>query len=175
MKIEQCQLGHVPPTTISSPAQQSRETLWDGTQITVRDLDPEDFPAVMALADNLTGDELYLRFFTYRPRHLAEWAHSVTEPAAGDVALGAFDGEHLLAVGNSVAVDDSGTAEISVVVAHRNHHRGIATALLRRLAEPAKSTGRQRLIAEVDRAYARSTGLAAPEPTASLSATCTAR
>ncbi len=175
MKIEQCQVGHVPPTTISSPAQPSRETLWDGTRITVRDLDPEDFPAVMALADNLSGDELYLRFFTYHPRLVAEWAHSVTKPAVGNVAVGAFDGKSLLAVGNSVAVDDSGAAEISVVVAHRNHPRGIATALRRRLAEPAKSTGRQRLIAEVDRAYARSTGLAEPEPTASLSATCTAR
>lgn len=206
MKIEQLTAGCPLPATVSSPARQSRETLWDGTEITVRDLEPEDFPSVMALADNLSGDELYLRFFTYHPHHLAEWARSVTEPAVGNVALGAFDGESLLAVGNSVAVDDAGTAEISVVVAHRNHRRGIATALLRRLAEHAKSTGTQRLTAEVliqnrdmrqliadagwpcsqrrddevltievDLADACSTGMAEPEPTASLPATCTAR
>lgn len=206
MKVEQSPAGRQLPATVSSSARPCHETLWDGTEITVRDLEPGDFPAVMALADNLSGDELYLRFFTYHPHYLAEWAHSVTEPAVGNVALGAFDGKSLLAVGNSVAVDDAGTAEISVVVAHRNHRRGIATALLRQLAEHAKSTGTQRLTAEVliqnrdmrqliadagwpcsqhrndevltidvDLAGACGTGVAEPEPTASLPAPCTAR
>lgn len=149
MKIEQTPVGYRPPATFSPPVRQCRETLWDGTKITVRDLEPEDFPAVMALADNLSGDELYLRFFTYHPKYLAEWAHSVTRPAAGNVALGAFDGEELMAVGNYIATGEFGTAEIAIVVAHRNHQRGIATALLRRLGEHARRAGVQRLIADV--------------------------
>lgn len=149
MKIEQTPVGYSPPATFSPPVRECRETLWDGTKITVRDLEPEDFPAVMALADNLSGDELYLRFFTYHPKYLTEWAHSVTQSAAGNVALGAFDDEELLAVGNYITSGEFGTAEISVVVAHRSHHRGIATALLRRLGEHARRAGVQRLIADV--------------------------
>ncbi|WP_418001622.1 GNAT family N-acetyltransferase [Mycobacterium sp. PDNC021] len=148
MKIEQTPGGFTPPVTFSSPARASHETLWDGTKVTVRDLEPEDFPAVLALADNLSGDELYLRFFTYDPKHLAEWAHSVTQPTAGGLSLGAFDGERLVSVGNYITASPVGTAEIAIVVAHRNHHRGIATALLRRLGAQAKAAGIQRLFAD---------------------------
>jgi RimJ/RimL family protein N-acetyltransferase len=149
MKIEQNPGETAPPDTFSSPARQVHETLWDGTRVTVRDLEPEDLPAVLALADSLSGDELYLRFFTYHPKYLAEWAHSVTRSTAGSVSLGAFDGRQLVAVGNYVPTCESGTAEIAIVVAHHNHHRGIATALLRRLGERAKGSGTQRLVADV--------------------------
>lgn len=143
MKIEQ-----TPDRSRPSPARQPDETLWDGTKVTVRDLVPDDFPAVMALADDLSGDELYIRFFTYLPKYVAEWSHSETEPAADNVALGAFDGEQLVAVGNYSATSDFGTAEIAIVIAHRNHYRGIATALLRLLGAHAKRVGTQRLVAD---------------------------
>ena len=149
MRIEQTPVGHPPPAKFSSRARRSHETLWDGTTITVRDLEPDDFAAVMALSDNLSGDELYLRFFTYHPKYLVDWAHSVTEPATGNVALGVFEGRELLAVGNFIAAGESGTAEVAIVVAHRNHHRGIATALLKQLGGQAKKAGTQRLVADV--------------------------
>ncbi len=149
MTIEQT--PDVSPSSVpfSSPARQPDETLWDGTKVTVRDLEPDDFPAVLALADDLSGDELYLRFFTYLPKYVTERAHSEPEPTAGNLALGAFDGEQLVAVGNYSATSDFGTAEIAIVVAHRNHHRGIATALLRRLGAHAKRAWTQRLVADV--------------------------
>ncbi len=159
MKIEQT--PDVCPSSVpfSSPAPQPDETPWDvtkvdgkkvdGKKVTVRDLEPQDFPAVLALSDNLDGDELYLRFFTYLPKHLAEWARSETEPVEGKVSLGAFEGENLVAVGHYIANREFGTAEIAVVVAHRNHHRWIATALLRRLGAHAKRVGTQRLVADV--------------------------
>ena len=103
----------------------------------------------MALADNLTGDVLYLRFFTFRPKHIAEWAHSVTDEVPGGLALGVFGGDTLLAVGNYLPTADSDTAEIAIVVAHHQHHRGIATVLLKQLGEHAKNAGMQRLVADV--------------------------
>lgn len=149
MTIEQT--PDVSPSSVpfSSPAPQPDETPWDGTRVTVRDLEPHDFPAVMALSDDLNGDELYLRFFTYLPKYLAQWTHSETQPLEANVSLGAFEGEKLVAVGHYIANREFGTAEIAVVVAHRNHHRGIATALLRRLGAHAKRVGTQRLVADV--------------------------
>ncbi len=149
MKIEQT--PDVSPSSVpfSSPVPQSDETPWGGTRVTVRDLEPDDFPAVLALSDNLGGDELYLRFFTYPPRYLAEWVHSETEPLEGNVSFGAFEGEKLVAVGNYIANREFGTADIAIVVADRNRHRGIATALLRRLGAHAKGAGKQRLVADV--------------------------
>ncbi|MDR3660212.1 MAG: GNAT family N-acetyltransferase [Mycobacterium sp.] len=153
MKSQQSVVGHAPPAMFTSsaapPPRQSHETLWDGTAVIVRDLEPDDLSAVLALADDLSGDELYLRFFTYHPKYLAEWAHSVTEPAPGSVALGVFAGDALLAVGNYLATSKLRTAEIAIVVAHHNHHRGIATALLKQLGEHAKNAGTQRLVADV--------------------------
>jgi RimJ/RimL family protein N-acetyltransferase len=139
--------GSAIPATSALPRKHA--TLRDGSIITVRDLVTDDFAAVMALTKNLSGKELYLRFFTFYPKHLVEWAHSVTEPPPGSVALGAFDGQSLLAVGNYVPTADPGTAEIGIVVAHSNHYRGIATVLLTHLGEHAKNTGTQRLIADV--------------------------
>lgn len=57
MKIDQYQVGHVRLTTISSPAQRSRETLWDGTRITVRDLDPEEVDRAHTCSTGLAGPE----------------------------------------------------------------------------------------------------------------------
>ncbi|BBX82937.1 GNAT family N-acetyltransferase [Mycolicibacterium aubagnense] len=148
MKIEHTPVGYLPPATFSAPAWQCRETPWSGEKITVRDLEPDDFPAVMALAGNLGGDGLYLRFFTYGAMYLAAWEHSVTEYVPGNVSLGAFDGNDLVAVGKYVATGEFGAGEISIVVAHRNH-RGIATVLLRRLGDYARSAGTQRLVADV--------------------------
>ena len=151
MTIEQ-----TPDRSRPSPAWQPDETLWDRTMVTVRDLGPNDFPAVLALSDSLSGDELYLRFFTYLPKYLAEWAHSETEPLEENVSLGAFEGDNLVAVGNYSAHREFGTAEIAVVVVRRHHHRGIATALLRLLGAHAKRVGTPRR--------------REPEPAASLSA-----
>jgi len=135
MKIEQTPGGFTPPVTFSSPARASHETLWDGTKLTVRDLEPEDFPAVLALADNVSGDELYLRFFTYHPKHLAEWPHSATQPTAADLSLGAFDDERLVAVGNYITASPVGTAEIAIT---GNVFSGLTTKALTLDGDPSK-------------------------------------
>jgi RimJ/RimL family protein N-acetyltransferase len=124
-------------------------TLRDGTVATVRRLGPDDFDDVLALADSLTGEEKYLRFFTEHPMHMPQWASSVTEPERAGVSLGAFDHGELVGVANYTPLPESGVAEVAIVVAHDEHDRGIGTALLAELAATARSNGQHHLIAEV--------------------------
>ena len=73
-------------------------TLRDGVAVTLRRLADTDLDSVVALADYLSDDERYLRFFTVHPCGMAEWAQSLTKPAPGLVALGAFDHGELVGV-----------------------------------------------------------------------------
>ena len=65
-------------------------TLLDGAEATLRTLHPEDYDAVVSLAVYLSAEERYQRFFTVHPTYIGEWALSLTKPAEGIVALGAF-------------------------------------------------------------------------------------
>lgn len=123
--------------------------LIDGTAVVLRQLEPDDGPAVLALYENLTGDEWYFRFFTRRPAHLEAWARSLVEPRDGQGAIGAFESGTLVGVANYVASMTPGVAEVAIVVAHNEHLRGIGTALLQRLGEMALCDGIQHFAADV--------------------------
>jgi hypothetical protein len=69
-------LGRSPATVEDSIA-----TLRDGVAVTLRRLADTDLDSVVALADYLSDDERYLRFFTVHPCGMAEWAQSLTKPA----------------------------------------------------------------------------------------------
>ena len=127
----------------------SNATLRDGVAATLRRLTNVDFDSVVALADRLSDDERYLRFFTVHPSHIAEWAQSLTEPAPGLVAIGAFDHGELVGVANYVPTDEPGQAEIAVLVAHDQHDRGVGTALLDELVRMARRHGQRHLVADV--------------------------
>ncbi|WP_234834732.1 GNAT family N-acetyltransferase [Mycolicibacterium stellerae] len=115
----------------------------------VRRLNHDDYDAVVLLATELDAEERYMRFFTLHPAYIGEWALSLTAPAKGVVALGAFEDGDLIGVANYSELSRSGYAEIAVVVAHEQHHRGVGTALLRTLAEIAKDSGQHRFVADV--------------------------
>jgi RimJ/RimL family protein N-acetyltransferase len=127
----------------------STATLLDGTVITVRPLRTDDYDAVLRLASELNGEERYQRFFTIHPTYIGEWALSLTAPAEGIAALGAFDREELLGVANYAELPESGEAEIAVVVAHEQHKRGVGTLLLRALGVLAHRAGIHRFVADV--------------------------
>jgi RimJ/RimL family protein N-acetyltransferase len=127
----------------------STATLRDGVTVTLRRLLDTDFDSVVALADCLSDDERYLRFFTVHPRGIAEWAKSLTKPAPGLVALGAFDHGELVGVANYVPTNEPGQAEIAVLVAHDEHDRGVGTALLDQLVGTARRDGQRHLVADV--------------------------
>ena len=77
-----------------------RVNLRDGAAATLRRLGPDDADAVVALAESLTGEEKYLRFFTTHPGYLPQWATSLTDSALTSVAIGAFDHGELVGVAN---------------------------------------------------------------------------
>jgi L-amino acid N-acyltransferase YncA len=115
--------------------------LIDGSVISIRQLAPSDTDAILGLYGSLTDEERYLRFFTLHPAHPESWARSISEPSDDQYSLGAFSSGKLLGVANYVACQQPGYAEVSVVVAHAEHLRGVGTALLRRLGEIARESG----------------------------------
>jgi RimJ/RimL family protein N-acetyltransferase len=123
--------------------------LIDGTVISLRQLKPADADEVVQLYESLTDEERYLRFFAMHPAGLDDWARSITEPRDDQCSLGAFSAGKLLGVANYVVCSEPGDAEVAVVVAHAEHLRGVATALLHRLGQIARSKGLHRLVAEV--------------------------
>jgi L-amino acid N-acyltransferase YncA len=130
-------------------AQTSTAELIDGSVISIRQLAPSDAAAVSGLYQSLSDEERYLRFFTMHPAHLENWARSISEPGNHQYSLGAFSSGKLLGVANYIACQQPGYAEVSVVVAHAEHLRGVGTALLRRLGEIARQNGLHHLVAEV--------------------------
>lgn len=123
--------------------------LHDGTSAVIRRLRPDDVDAVVALADSLSDDERYHRFFTVHPRYLCQWASSLVDPAPDAVALGAFDHGSLVGMANYTPADAPHTVEISVLIGHQNHDRGLCTALLTDLAALARRAGHHRAVADV--------------------------
>lgn len=123
--------------------------LLDGSQVSIRQLRPEDGDNIVKLYETLTDDERYYRFFTMRPAHLQAWARSIAESREGRCSLGAFDSERLLGVANYFACKEPGYAEVAIAVAHSEHLRGVGTALLRRLGEVARQNGFHHFVADV--------------------------
>jgi GNAT superfamily N-acetyltransferase len=123
--------------------------LLDGRLASLRRLSADDAEAVAALHQNLDDRDRYLRFFTLSSAHLAQLVKELTEPGVGQCAVGAFDGDRLIGVANYAASTDPLVADMAVVVAHKEHSRGVGTALLRYLAEIASSQGIRRFAADV--------------------------
>jgi RimJ/RimL family protein N-acetyltransferase len=124
-------------------------TLLDGAEVTVRRLTRDNYDDVVQLATELSAEERYMRFFTLHPGYIGEWALSLTAPAKGVVALGAFETNGLIGVANYTELNRPGYAEIAVVVAHEQHDRGVGTVLLRALAVIARASGQHRFVADV--------------------------
>src|SRR6476469_1367779 len=124
-------------------------TLLDGAKVTIRRLKPDDYDAVVRLASELTGQERYQRFFTVHPAYIGEWALSLTEPAKGVVAVGAFETGDMIGVANYAELPQAGDAEIAVVVAHEQHQRGVGTLLLKTLGHLAHEAGLHQFVADV--------------------------
>jgi GNAT superfamily N-acetyltransferase len=120
--------------------------LRDGRLITLRRLSADDAEAVVALHRHLTDHDRYYRFFTLNPVQLVS---RLIEPENGQCALGAFDGDQLIGVANYTVSDDPGSAEIAIVVAHKDYSLGLGTALLKHLAQVARAHGIRHFEADI--------------------------
>ena len=124
-------------------------TLRDGATVSLRRLGSADIDAVIALHHSLSERELYLRFFTVHPAYVQALTEELTDRNDENYTLGAFESGTLIGVANYVMCAKPATADVAVVVAHEDHLRGVATTLLRRLAQIACDNGIQHFVADV--------------------------
>ena len=127
----------------------STSTLQDGAVVSLRRLKPTDIDAVIALHDGLSERDRYLRFFTMHPLYLKKLAAKLTDDNGQNYALGAFESGTLIGVANYAICGKPATGDIAVVVAHKDHLRGVGTALIGRLAQIARDNGIQHFVADV--------------------------
>ncbi|MGW4209291.1 bifunctional acetate--CoA ligase family protein/GNAT family N-acetyltransferase [Lentzea sp. NPDC004789] len=124
--------------------------LTDGSAVTVRELGPEDVPALLDLHRSLPVEDRYLRFFSTSPRQLEDFVGRMVSPDAPEhVVLGAFRGDRLLGAASYVIVRDTDFAEVALVVSHAEQTHGLGTLLLEHLASLARGRGVRRFTAEV--------------------------
>ena len=129
---------------VSPPIQGERVPLRDGSVAIVRPVQPADAARLREGFDRLSAVERYRRFLFDR-RHLtaAEAAELATLDRDHE-ALGAIDPETGCGVGLARFVRDSrdsARATAAVIVVDSWQGRGLATQLLRRLADKARASG----------------------------------
>jgi acyl-CoA synthetase (NDP forming)/GNAT superfamily N-acetyltransferase len=128
-------------TALSAPGC-SYALLADGTTITIRPARPGDFAQVKRLHDEMSPDNLYLRFFSLSRIAGEQEARRVTrDDGTPHGALLGFLGDDLVGVASYEPTGQPDTAEAAFAVADRMHHRGVATLLLEHLVSLARARG----------------------------------
>jgi RimJ/RimL family protein N-acetyltransferase len=129
------------------------ERLRDGAQIEIRPISPNDREELAAGMRRLSPESRYRRFFTPASELSETQLTYLTEVDHHDhEALVALDPEtgHGIGVARFVrSAADAETAEVAVAVADSWQGRGVATALLDRLAERARAEGVRRFSADI--------------------------
>ena len=117
--------------------------LADGATVEIRPAAPGDIGAVTRFHQDMSPDNLYLRFFGMSKRAGEQEARRVCRPTDADhAALLALLGPQLVGVASYELTGAPGQAEIAFAVADDMHGRGIATLLLEHLV----SLGRARRV-----------------------------
>jgi acetyltransferase len=125
--------------------------LTDGTQVTLRPIQPDDEPALTALYERLSPQTAYQRFFTVMRRLPPDWAHILAnvdyDRRMAIVALGPGGG--LIGVARYVHDERAQEAEIAIVIEDRWQGQGLGTRLLGELVGYAQGKGIRRFRAYV--------------------------
>jgi acetyltransferase len=125
--------------------------LADGTQATLRQIRPEDEPALTALYERLSPQTAYQRFFTVMRRLPPDWVHILAnvdyDRRMAIVALGP-DGD-LIGVARYIYDERAQEAEIAIVIEDRWQGRRLGTRLLGELVGYAEARGIRRFRAYV--------------------------
>ncbi|MGH7860466.1 MAG: GNAT family N-acetyltransferase [Candidatus Binatia bacterium] len=126
-------------------------TLRDGRVVTLRPIDRDDAPALMALHDRLSPESQYFRFFGPKPKLTAPEAAylaNVDFDRRFAIVADAPDGDGIVAVGR-FDVNEPGLAETAIVVRDDYQRVGLGTAILDRLREIARGRGLDAFMAEI--------------------------
>lgn len=122
----------------------------DGTHAVVRPIASADSGALLRFHGHLSARSIQLRFFyPHKDLSPSEVAYFTQVDGESRVALVVECASELIAVGRYDRLDDHRVAEVAFVVADAYQHHGLATMLLHRLADAARSAGIERFMAEV--------------------------
>ncbi len=128
------------------PPQGVYALLTDGTTVLIRPARPEDEPAVREMHEQMSPDNIYLRFFNVSKLSAVREARRVTRPPSEDPslehrALLAWLGGRLVGLASYEPAEEPGVAEIAFAVTDDMHGRGVATLLLDHLISDARLRG----------------------------------
>ncbi|MEV5976665.1 GNAT family N-acetyltransferase [Streptomyces sp. NPDC052114] len=116
--------------------------LADGTTVRIRAAGPADHARLRDLYEEMSPDNLRLRFFAASRRSAAQAAErACAPPRPGYRALLAETAGRVIGLAEYERTDAPATAEISLAVAEGLHHRGIGTLLLEHLVSAARADG----------------------------------
>jgi acyl-CoA synthetase (NDP forming)/L-amino acid N-acyltransferase YncA len=125
--------------------------LSDGRTVQIRPAAPDDFDAVKAMHQEMSPNNVYLRFFSLSRTASEREARRVTRaPSLGHAALLAVYAGQVVGLASYEAERESGgrTAEVAFAVADTMHQRGIATLLLEHLVSLARARQVEAFVAE---------------------------
>jgi acyl-CoA synthetase (NDP forming)/RimJ/RimL family protein N-acetyltransferase len=130
------------PSCQPAPDQGVYALLIDGTTVRIRPARADDADTVRQLHEQMSPDNIYLRFFNVSRLSAAREARRVTRPAGPDhQALLAFLGDRLVGLASYEPAEEPGVAEIAFAVTDDMHGRGVATLLLDHLVSDARLRG----------------------------------
>ena len=120
----------------------TRAVLADGRCVTIRRLTAVDGPALVAAIAAAEPMDLRKRFMGTPPPTSYILRQLARADGIHDLPLGAFaDDGRLVAVAQFDRPDDRPSAEVAIEVAHDWQHDGLGIAMLRHLADAARSRG----------------------------------
>lgn len=123
---------------------QAHALLQDGTTVCIRSVLPGDHEQLHGLYEEMSPDNLRLRFFAASRRSAETAADRACAPSRpGYRALLAETHGQVIGLAEYEAEtgDGAGTAEISIAVADGLHHRGVGTLLVEHLVSAARAEG----------------------------------
>ncbi|WP_328437182.1 GNAT family N-acetyltransferase [Streptomyces sp. NBC_00444] len=116
--------------------------LADGTTVCIRPVTPGDHDQLEGLYEEMSPENLRLRFFAASRRSAAMAAdRACASSRPGYRALLAETKSQVIGLAEYDAGDDKDSAEISIAVADGLHHRGIGTLLVEHLVSAARAEG----------------------------------
>ena len=125
--------------------------LSDGSAVHMRQIRPEDAPAIVEFHSRMSDRTRYLRYFSPYPSIPArDLERFVNVDHREREAFVIVSGPRIMAVGRYERLGpDSPEAEVAFVVEDANQGRGIGSVLLEHLADAARENGITRFVAEV--------------------------
>lgn len=126
----------------------SQVVLADGSLAEIRRLRPSDRPAVTALFESCSEENLYTRFFTLGQGVVVHHLDHLFDPATDTHTYLTLKAGRVIGIADVEHCDES-TSEIAFMVADDAHGLGIATLLLERAADDARAEGVAWFVADV--------------------------